>query len=336
MSKSTKFDKKYDNISLYAKLLMLLKYILRMQYWRISDLFHTKVSKTVSDYKLPSKAYTNWNENGFLHLEGVFPSSYIDEVVSSIAKSRKILEKDKYKMGHHSGRIANIHAINKVVFNFLMDPFLKDIHKQLLSGPSILWGSLSFEHGTEQAAHTDAPWFYVEPHGSMIGMWIALEDIKPESGPLFYIPQSHQDILKVDDILVNSPELENKVRLFREKNISASSRENWDLSTEVLDKYSSELGEDLKNITTVCPKKGDVIFWHQWLVHGGSKVIDKTLTRNSIVSHWVSEDSKSFSAHDFSLNYGKLNSKYEQKRSVMKSNYGSYLRQYRAQILNWN
>ena len=34
------------------------------------------------------------------------------------------------------------------------------------------------------------------------------------------------------------------------------------------------------------PKKGDILFWHAGLVHGGSEITDESLTRQSIVGHY--------------------------------------------------
>jgi len=37
-------------------------------------------------------------------------------------------------------------------------------------------------------------------------------------------------------------------------------------------------------------KKGDVFIWYANLIHGGSKIIDNSLTRKSMVIHYYAKD----------------------------------------------
>ncbi len=40
--------------------------------------------------------------------------------------------------------------------------------------------------------------FYVHPANHLVGVWIALEDISADAGPLIFYPKSHKNI-KVTD-----------------------------------------------------------------------------------------------------------------------------------------
>ncbi|MBU9629624.1 phytanoyl-CoA dioxygenase family protein [Burkholderia multivorans] len=51
--------------------------------------------------------------------------------------------------------------------------------------------SLNFRVGTQQPLHTDAVHFSSIPQRSMCGVWVALEDISPESGPVQLVLGSH-------------------------------------------------------------------------------------------------------------------------------------------------
>ena len=79
-----------------------------------------------------------------------------------------------------------------------------------------------------------------------------------------------------------------------------------------------------------------MFFWHQWLVHGGSKINNGYLSRNSIVSHWVADNSVAFDQHNFFLNYGKLDEKIKQILPINRFKNGKHIRQYKCQILNWD
>jgi len=331
----TILDKKYETPLIITKSLLYVIYLFRINYWRIIDFFFSKKTQTNKDFNLNSGFDIEFKENGVLHLHKVFSEESIDKLVSSIQASRKTLDKRRNSLGKNSGRIANLHAINSDVFNFLNDPVIQKIQRKLLSCEPILWGSLVFNKGSQQPLHADAPFFYVEPYGSMIGMWIALEDINPDAGPLFYVPQSHKKTISVESVVSENIQLKEEVDAFRELNTSASPRRFWDLSFAVSEEYSKKYAQ-LEGAVDVCPKKGDVFFWHQWLVHGGSKINNDTLSRNSIVSHWVGENSVAFDQHNFFLNYGKLNGNVKQILPINRFKNSKHIRQYKCQILDWD
>ena len=64
---------------------------------------------------------------------------------------------------------------------------------------SACWGrepfafqTLNFPVGTQQELHSDAVHFHSEPAGFMCGVWVPLEDIHFDSGPLLYVPGTHR------------------------------------------------------------------------------------------------------------------------------------------------
>lgn len=98
---------------------------------------------------------------------------------------------------------------------------------------------------------------------------VALEDIEPGSGELQYILDSHTKLI------------------FRYKN----NKIHWDPDTdghEIHDHHIYCLNEMAKQLTLTqyLPKKGDILFWHANLVHGGSPIKNNELTRKSIVGHY--------------------------------------------------
>ena len=52
--------------------------------------------------------------------------------------------------------------------------------------------TLNFIHGSQQAVHQDVIHLTPFPQGFMCGVWVALEDIHPDSGPLIVYPGSHR------------------------------------------------------------------------------------------------------------------------------------------------
>jgi hypothetical protein len=134
--------------------------------------------------------------------------------------------------------------------------------------------TLTFQRGTEQAVHSDAIHFHSQPERFMCGVWIALEDIRPEAGPLAYFPGSHRlPVLTMRDTGVNnpSPTPEDYVRTYEPRFVA------------------SLASAGLPQARAVIPK-GWAFVWAANLAHGGSPIEDPAATRRSLVVHNYFED----------------------------------------------
>jgi ectoine hydroxylase-related dioxygenase (phytanoyl-CoA dioxygenase family) len=113
------------------------------------------------------------------------------------------------------------------------------------------------------------------PFGNIIAVWIALEDITPENGPLHYYPGSHRL-----PYIVNSDY----------DNIGTK----YSLGDKTYGDYEDRIQEEIdsQKLTkqTFLAKKGDLLIWHANLLHGGEPLIDKNSTRKSMVFHYYAED----------------------------------------------
>lgn len=67
-----------------------------------------------------------------------------------------------------------------------------DLLSSLYGRQAFPFQTLNFPVGTQQPLHTDAVHFSSLPAGFMCGVWFAMEDIQPGSGPLRYLPGSHK------------------------------------------------------------------------------------------------------------------------------------------------
>jgi hypothetical protein len=158
-------------------------------------------------------------------------------------------------------------------------------------------GSLNFECGTQQDAHIDAIYFYPDPIWSMAGVWIALEDIHPDSGPLFYIPGSHREpFAHSDDIVSARPEL-GAIRCLARNGVDKSS---------ALSALEKAWHADLAARTKAAPaapvlKAGDAVIWHSLLAHGGMPRLNPTLSRRSVVFHFVGKNARLLTYEQFML-----------------------------------
>lgn len=132
--------------------------------------------------------------------------------------------------------------------------------------------TLHFRQGTQQAVHSDTIHFNSEPSGFMCGVWIALEDIDENNGPLIYYPGSHKlPEITMADVGVPS----NRDHYAAYENFIGSNLQRTGLP--------SQLG---------MIKKGQAIIWAANLLHGGSPIVDPRRTRFSQVSHYFFEGCK--------------------------------------------
>ena len=69
---------------------------------------------------------------------------------------------------------------------------LNQILNHLLDGQAMLFQSINFLQGSEQASHSDSIHMTTYPLGGLLGVWIALEDIAEDNGPVHYYPGSHK------------------------------------------------------------------------------------------------------------------------------------------------
>ncbi len=150
---------------------------------------------------------------------------------------------------------------------------LNDIATLIFGRPAYPRSTINFMLGSQQELHQDMAVFHVFPGNYLIGAWIALEDISPDSGPLRYVPNTH----------------------ISEQYQGFDNHPQTTLRTCPLDEYSGYYkymnSEAEKNggAKSFIAKKGDVFLWHGKLIHGGSPVNNPDLTRKSMVIHYVTE-----------------------------------------------
>jgi len=141
--------------------------------------------------------------------------------------------------------------------------------KQLFGRTALPFQTLNFPTGTEQMAHSDTIHFNSMPSGYMAGVWVALEDIDEDNGPLVYYPGSH-----------NLPE-------YRMQDFGLrSSYDDYCLYEQAIDRLIKKY--DLQPEYGLV-RKGQAIIWHANLLHGGSAQRDKARSRHSQVTHYFFE-----------------------------------------------
>ena len=145
----------------------------------------------------------------------------------------------------------------------------------LIKGRARLFQSINFLQGSQQKTHSDSIHMTTFPLGGLLGVWLALEDIGPDQGPLHYYPGSH----KMPYYL--NPEYDNEGNWWR-----TGEKLYGDYETMIAEKVAATDYER----KAFHAKKGDLFIWHANLLHGGEPHLNKELTRKSMVLHYFDVD----------------------------------------------
>jgi len=215
----------------------------------------------------------DWSVNGYAILRNYIDLKQIDSINNEIEKV--IASKAVPWKYPHSRRLMNVIHENNNIRELLRNDHLASTLEMLLGKKAELFQSINFIDGSQQKAHADSIHMTTFPLGYLIGVWIALEDVGPDQGPLFFYPGSH----KLDYVLSEEIDAGDNYLL---------------LGKNAYNKYEAAIDELIKrnNFPKVefHAKKGDVLLWHANLLHGGSKIINPELTRKSMVLHFFARD----------------------------------------------
>jgi len=120
--------------------------------------------------------------------------------------------------------------------------------------------TLNFTKGTEQGVHSDTIFFNSEPAHFMCGVWVALEDMDLDNGPLVYYAKSHKRPISTLHDIASSPQKE-LYPFFEAQAL------NYERTPGLI-------------------KKGQAVIWSANVLHGGSPILDHRRTRLSQVTHY--------------------------------------------------
>jgi ectoine hydroxylase-related dioxygenase (phytanoyl-CoA dioxygenase family) len=211
-----------------------------------------------------------FSENGYAVIRQYLPDGEVNAIndeIESLLRTKKVRFNRKRKI---------MFAIrsSRLLYDIADNPELKEILSALLDGPAVLFQSINFLQGSEQATHSDSIHMTTHPPGGLLGVWIALEDITPENGPLHYFPGSH----KLPYYLNADYDNEGNSFLLGDKSYAAYE----DMIRNKIEK------QGLKK-TIFLAKKGDLLIWHANLFHGGEPHLNRERTRKSMVLHYFRE-----------------------------------------------
>lgn len=217
-------------------------------------------------------AMMKWSDQGYAILEEYLSEKQVEEVNAAI--DNMIQNKDvSFRYG--GKKIMFAFQQSEVIRSIGLGEPLLSILRMLMGKEVDLFQSINFIKGSEQRTHSDAIHMSTYPLGNLIAVWIALEDITIDNGPLHYYPGSHK-----------LPYLSNK-DIDNEGNGLFLGDKDYSHYEDKIDDILE--GQNFKKELFLA-KKGDLLIWHGNLLHGGNAMNDPQLTRKSQVFHYYGKD----------------------------------------------
>ena len=225
-----------------------------------------------------------FKENGFTIIKSAISHKRIDNLLKILDDEKKMNKNNDFfcsyglnikKLKHLNmdiplTKLLDLHVKINDAKKLLSHNSIKEFLQIMYGEPGKLIQSLYFKKGSTQAIHQDCTYAVITPHPhNLIAVWIALEDVKEGSGELIYLPGSHKKLIfRYGDGRIHF--------------------DNTKDTNELHHHHLHVLKEMTKEINTLhfFPKKGDILFWHAGLAHGGSEITNNNLTRKSVVGHY--------------------------------------------------
>ena len=248
-----------------------------------SDAMQVLERKVSSGEIAPAEApaHRTFIEKGYVVFERAVPPAVIDEYLELFERAWKKPPPGIYvhslgevvplggDLRDRIAKVSDLHYYFKRAGEIAFPPVVARFLEQVYERPPVVFQSMTMRKGTEESLHTDTgPLSLTEPM-SLTASWLALEDIRPDSGPLQFIPGSH----RLPEVLNNG----------------VTKAHNGDMGAyhTVLQTYLKLAAERGMPTEHFHAKKGDVLIWAADLMHGGAKIVNQAATRLSLVCHYM-------------------------------------------------
>lgn len=154
------------------------------------------------------------------------------------------------------------------------NPQVLELLRKLYGREAFPFQTLNFPVGTQQGVHSDSVHFSSQPERFMCGVWLAMEDVSADAGPLFYYPGSHSWPI-VSNAMIGRKGYGSELQSAQDPFAEA-----WQAMCAVNEAKKEPF----------LARKGQALIWAANLLHGGSPQTNPKLTRWSQVTHYFFEN----------------------------------------------
>jgi phytanoyl-CoA hydroxylase len=146
-------------------------------------------------------------------------------------------------------------------YDILLSAEINDVLRELKPGSNefVHWLNHLFDKSTGSNDHIDNWYLDTDPAGELVGAWVALEDIHPDSGTFRLFPKTH---------------------------LNPAMQALWPMEHNAFVKHCAGLAKKFEPLAVVI-KKGTVVFFHPFILHGATDQIDPLYSRKSVTSHYI-------------------------------------------------
>lgn len=228
---------------------------------------------SLDDYRL------YYEQNGYVVLPGQISEALIDsfmayfkrDILHSKAKfyrqNTNVYDRNRFTdHGHVIQSFLDVH-------NYKRFPEFRQAALDIFFSPAMLQGlaqtsgharhnlmqSMLFDANAATPPHQD--WWYLDtvPNGHLMGVWLALEDIREEAGRFYVLPGSH-------NVKLHEPDMPHSAWLVKMRDFLERNR-------------------DMVHAPAL--KKGDVLIWNSRTIHGALETTDPRFSRKSLTAHFM-------------------------------------------------
>jgi ectoine hydroxylase-related dioxygenase (phytanoyl-CoA dioxygenase family) len=213
-----------------------------------------------------------FESDGYLEIDLALDDDLLDRIVADTQELYGGPHRKENGVIYFPNRVQDAWHVSDNVKALALAPRVLEVLEELYGRKPLPFQTINFRRGTEQAPHSDALHFSSMPEGYMCGVWVALEDIDTENGPLVYYPGSH----KLPMVTM------------REVGVDANKSE-YECYEEHIAGLIEREGLEPRYGTI---EKGHALIWAANLLHGGAEQRDRERTRHSQVTHVFFEGCK--------------------------------------------
>jgi phytanoyl-CoA hydroxylase len=228
-------------------------------------------------------------DNGYVVVRNVIPAELCAQVRRTFERQVKDYTGHLYRQpsggrsevhkytsaGFVENSILNVHDLSTRRFGAFREQSLQVLtHSQLQKPVKVLLGepgqlvqSMYFEGNPNTWPHQDTYYLDSEKLGSMVAVWIAIEDIQPGAGRFYVYPGSHKI-----DMMKNGGKFDVAFNHDRYKKLMVTVLENSGIE-----------------VRAPALRRGDVLFWNSKTIHGSLPTTQPQHSRSSFTGHFLPE-----------------------------------------------
>ena len=179
---------------------------------------------------------------------------------------------------HHRFRFKDMYINFEAARNAVFAPALIDLLYEIMGEPVLAFQCLGFTKGSGLRVHRDANFIGVDKPETVIGTWLALEDIEAGSGELAYYPGSHRfPAYNMSEGSLHRVRGEGKISYNNDGYV---------------DYLNQQIADNRLEEKRFLARKGDCLVWHNDIVHTGTPVTRPELTRYSLATHFCAASAR--------------------------------------------